>query len=497
MTQVEKDIQKAAKGSVLNYIAALFQLGIYIFHTLASRLFGMAAYGSYIFSWAVVEVASKVAIFGLDKGVLRMVPAAREVGDIAKERAGLQTMAKVLVVASLLVALVVFMAAGLVAKWQGSKADSSVLRVMALVIISLPLTIVLVSATMATLSMRFNLIVRGIFEPLAMVAMVIVVWLVWRGDNGMPVALAHLCASFCASILALFAFHKVFGVSFFSLLFSKGEIDWAFVKYVIPISLAELSNQAIYRIDIILLGFFVQDAKVVATYGACAVMSNVISSVRYAFDPVMSPLASMATASSDFKRMEQTLRQLVRWVGMLALPLFVALTVYGDLFLRLFGKDYALAKDALAVLCVAHLVNSLLGLHQWAVVMSGRSTLDLCNNLVALVMTSVSCLFLIPRFGIIGAAVGNLVGNLTFRGLETAQVFYLFRAHVFTRPLISVLFAGLLCLLVQMGVRAAWGGHSDWQTFCVSTMAGLVCFVVVILATGLTPQERRLLHLGD
>jgi len=496
VTQIEKDIQKAAKGSVLNYIAALFQLATYIFHTLASRLFGMTAYGSYIFSWAVVEVASKVAIFGLDKGVLRMVPAARQAGDSAREKAGLQTMAKVLVVASSSVAVAIFLGAGLIARWQNSDGDALVLRVMAFVLISLPLTIVLVSATMATLSMRFNLLIRGIFEPLAMVAMVVLMWLMWREGDGTRIALAHLCASSGAALLALLAFKKVFGVSFFGLLLSKARTDWAFVKFVLPISLAELCNQAIYRVDIILLGFLVQDAKVVASYGACAVMANVISSIRYAFDPVMSPLAAMATASSDFKRLEQTLRQLVRWVGMLALPLFIALIVYGDLFLGFFGKDYAFAKDALAILCLAHLLNALLGLHQWAVVMSGRSTLDLFNNIAALLVTSVSCLLLIPRFGIAGAAIANLLGNLTFRGLQTAEVFFLFRTHVFSRPLISVLFAGLLSFIVQIGARSAWG-YSDWQIFGISTVAGLVVFAIVIFATGLTQEERRLLHLRD
>ncbi len=75
------------------------------------------------------------------------------------------------------------------------------------------------------------------------------------------------------------------------------------------------------------------------------------------------------------------------------------------MLLRAFGHHYSGGATALAVLSVAMLVATGIGPVDIVLLMGGRSTWNLFNVIVALILNVVISLILIPRIGITGAAV--------------------------------------------------------------------------------------------
>ena len=145
-----------------------------------------------------------------------------------------------------------------------------------------------------------------------------------------------------------------------------------------------------------MIGLMIDDPLQTANYGACIILSSTISSIRYAFDPIISPVAAEVTVSGDKARLSRNLKMMVRWVTLLGIPLFVAMAVYGDFLLSFWGESYSEVHITLLILACGHLVNALLGLHQWPVVMSGRSKLDLFNNALAFSINLTLNFVLIP-----------------------------------------------------------------------------------------------------
>lgn len=486
----DRDARRTLRGSAANYLAALFQMGLLLFHVLAARLFGQAAYGAYVFAWSLIEMGGKVALVGMDKGMLRGVAVARARNDPNEEALVLATGFKVASLCSLLMIAALWFVAS-IEQWPAYR---TAIRSLSPVVLTWSLSLVFVAATMATKTMRYNLVVRGIAEPALMLVSVIGLGLALPslGERGPP--LAHLIASTLTAALSVWALGRRFDRRPLMREFGSRSLDRALVRFTVPVMLAEVLNQAIYRLDIVILGWYARDPRDVASYGAAVLLAGAISSVRYAFDPILSPLVAESLTHGDGTRLATNLRRMTRWVTALALPLFATLLVFGDAWLTLWGREFAQAWTALVILSVAHLVNAVLGLHQWPVVMSGRSRLDLWNNVAGFLVILALNLALIPRLGLVGAAIATLSGNLVFRGLQVAEVRLLFSTLALDGPVARLVACGALCVTTQAAVRALTSPlHPGFLALAI--LAGLVVYGVAAWRVGLTAEDRELVRL--
>ena len=97
---------------------------------------------------------------------------------------------------------------------------------------------------------------------------------------------------------------------------------------------------------------------------------------------------------------------------MLAWPIYFTLALFAPVLLRAFGHHYSGGASALAILALAMLVATGIGPVDIVLLMGGRSTWNLFNVIVALILNIVIGWILIPRIGIAGAAVASPVDPL-------------------------------------------------------------------------------------
>jgi O-antigen/teichoic acid export membrane protein len=204
-------------------------------------------------------------------------------------------------------------------------------------------------------------------------------------------------------------------------------------------------------------------------------------------DPLLGAVVAATHASGDRARLERNLRELVTWISRLAFPIALALMIWGDGLLRLWGSEYTMATSALALLVVANFINASLGLHQWVVVMSGRPTLDLLNNLCALVCATVVCFLAIPRLGLPGAAAGALAAVGTLRGLQLVESWWLEGVQGFSPTWIRLAIAGALSAAVQLAIRA-WLGHGV-PAAAIGTAVGVAAYIAIVGIGNITSRS--------
>lgn len=486
------DVRLAVRGSAANYLAALLQAAIFIFHTAAARLFGRSAYGAYIFAWSTIEIGNKIALCGLDKGAMRAVATSRARRDPEGERQSIGTALRGVALAGAVVFAGILVLARPIADVWGAAGYAPVLRALAPLVWLWTGMMVLVTATMATRTMRYNLLVRGLADPLFMIAAIGLYALLWRSGGGLAIATAHATAAVGTFAVACYAVHRVFGLGRVVSAAVRTPVEWSLISFSVPVGLAEVFNQAIYRADVLVVAMVLKDAGQVASYGACLLLAETVSSIRYAFDPIFSPLVAETTVSGDRARLAGNLQTLVRWVTLVTVPVFLAIAVFGDQLLTLWGSGYREAFPALTVLAVAHLVNAILGLHQWAVVMSGHSRLDLLNNAIAFVVALALALLLVPRAGLVGAAVATLAANVVFRLLQAIETWYLLHVHALSRAWLKVCVAAGVSAAVQVGVRTLAPLHG-WAALGIGTLAGLACYNAALFGLGLAAEEWQVL----
>ncbi|WP_017571312.1 lipopolysaccharide biosynthesis protein [Nocardiopsis halotolerans] len=125
------------------------------------------------------------------------------------------------------------------------------------------------------------------------------------------------------------------------------------------------------------------------------------------------------------------------WLVCLTWPLYLSALVFSPLLMRLFGPGYAEGAAALAVVCAGQLLASVLGMSDLVLAMTGRTRLNLLNNVSSLMTNVLVCVLLVPVMGATGAAVALVAAMMVRKLLPLWQLRSDVVLHPFSRPVLA------------------------------------------------------------
>jgi O-antigen/teichoic acid export membrane protein len=499
-TDRRQDVRHAAVGAGTNFLAILAGLSEAAFHPLAAHLFGTAFYGIYRWGVSCAEPLLRLSPLGTDKGLLRHIASHRVAGETELEQRSLRTAFWLTLAASLLLALLAFLFAAPLAALQGKPEVAIAIRWLAPSLPCSALILVLISATMAAKTMRYNLLVRGMAQPFSLLLLAGLLGLLFPTLGGL--CAAHVLAMALTVALAFWSAARVFhampltralwpaartsSAAPGSAPFFHGEM----VRFSLWLGMAEFLNSILQRTDVILIGFFA-GPETLGIYAGAEALSRIASNIRYAFDPVASPVLSEALRLKDMGRLRYNLQLMTRWTTIITVPLLLAMMVFRNELLRFFPQAFLAAGPVLVVLLLGHLVNGTLGLTGWVITMGGRSRLILLNNLVSATSNVVLCCLLIPRMGLLGAALSSASSVALLQTIQLVEVALLYRVHPFSRGFFKALAAGAVVLLLAEFAL----GALDLPTVARLLLRGFVILAgygLMLVGLGLAVEERDL-----
>lgn len=126
-------------------------------------------------------------------------------------------------------------------------------------------------------------------------------------------------------------------------------------------------------------------------------------------------------------------------------------------------------------------------------IMSGRPYLNLVNSTCWLALNFVLNLFLIPRYGILGAAVATSVSMNVVNVLRLLEVFAYYRFHPFTRSHTKPIIAGFAAFLAAWYVDGHLASGSVWAAL-LSYLCFVSVYIVLLAIQGIEPEDRALLR---
>lgn len=173
---------------------------------------------------------------------------------------------------------------------------------------------------------------------------------------------------------------------------------------------------------------------------------------------VTGPRISSALAKGDLVEARSLFADVTRVLVLSSWPLFWVLIVFGAAVLGLFGEGFEEGAPALAAVSVAMMGVAASGMLQSFLLMGGRSHWQLVNRLVKLSTLVLGCLVLVPRIGILGAALSWVAALCVDTALAGNQVFR--RMGISSSPrlvALPVAVASVVWGLGALAVRAAMG----------------------------------------
>lgn len=490
----QRDQRSGARGAGTNFLTLAGQTSLLLFQVIGTNLFGVATWGAYAFGLSILDVCVRLGLAGSDKGVMIFVAARRAKGDQAGEDRAIATGIRLSVAIGIILALAVFAASWRVAAYYGEPTFGQSLRTLAPTIPLVALATVLLAGTIAHKTLRYNLLAKGVSDPLVRIALVVVVGSVSSGI--VPLASVHVAAMITFTVVAAWGYGRVFSLRRTWASVRRAPFDGAMVRYALPLAVAELVNSFLAQTNVLVLGKL-RPIEDVGVYAACVVLASAVSYVRGAFDTVVAPVAAEAWAQNDKPRLAANVKLMSRLVLLCAVPLAGLFIVGGRSLLALHGPDFVRGARTVAILTFGHVVNASFGLAGWVLLASGRSKTVLANNLVALAVNIGLCLLLVPRFGIEGAAAAATLAVIALHAAQSIEAWIIARAHPLSAGFARLWALGTLVIGAEIGLNRVLGG-SDLVRGLALAAGGAVVFLTlawVIASTNERDVLRAMLRL--
>ena len=446
--RVDKTGVELKRGAFLNTIAMLASNFRGIFTFLVARLLGPAALGLYSVAWSTTDIISKIGVLGLDNAITTFIARSEAVGDRARSRA-LFRVAVILGVAQS-VALVLCAMPGL-ALYRISTAVSRGMKVM-----------------------QHDIYSRGMTEPIATTLAFLLAFAVGFKESSPEVAavLGTAASGLIALALASTLFRNIPAHAEVVSSFAEAR---SLIAYAAPISVYQLINAFISRLDLLMLGYFVGRAPgvtlaTVGIYSAVIGTANGLRKVNQTFNPIFAPVVAGMTATGDHEVAAATYARLAQWMLWILLPLVAVLSLAGGTILLIYGPSFQQGGAWLGIVALASATNAFVSLGE-TVIMVQRPHLNLLHSSITCAVAAGGLLWLIPRFGAMGAAVGILLPYIVQGILRYATLRWVFRWKDSWSDIRPPLIAAAIALVPALVCRVFLGGIVGQVTSAAAFLA--------------------------
>lgn len=450
--------RSVAVGGVVNLVGHLLGGLEPLFVMAVSWILGAAVLGSYVLAVTYIVLLLRLVELGLDKGLLRHVPIARTAGDEEAVASVLGTALKAMAALAVLGTGVVLLLADLIVSRGGGDTagdGGTWLALMALAVPAEALSLFFVYALRGGRQMAPFVVVRDVVRPALLFAVTLGAVPLGAGHFS-PIA-GYLAAQVGAAVAGLVYYRRAFPRQGLARLL-RARIDRDLLAFSAPQGLTEFLNYLLGRADILMLGAFFPDRpELLAIYGVATMIAGSVKLARQAFDTSLAPVMSELLARGEREELAATYRATSRWILALWFLIAGVVVLAAPLILRAFGPEYPEHWVVVPILVAGRFFNVLFGPSAMALLMAGRSKLELANNALTNVGNIALNLFLIPRYGLVGAAVATSTSIGLFNVLRFVQVNRL----VGLRPALSdvvrtCLAGGLAMALAAAALALPW-----------------------------------------
>jgi O-antigen/teichoic acid export membrane protein len=420
-------IKKAAKGGGIAFVGNVIDKGLrFPLEILLARVLGAGGYGSYSLGYGLTMIGSKISMLGLSSGIVRFAALYKGVGDIKRVKGTLSSAFMISILSSIAVGGLLFLFARPLSELFNIPELITVLRIFALAFPFYVITIMAGNAARAFQAISYEVVVTNICRPLANVAIVSIVFLL--GFRLFGAVYGFLISSAISAFFGLYLLKRIFPDIISEL--KPSYESWKLLRFSLPVLFIGFSYVLLNQTDRLMLGYF-KASKDLGIYSAAAIISQQAGLITYSFSCIFCPIISDLYNRNEFKQLEKLYKTVTRWIVSLNLVLLILLIVFSKQIMGIFGSEFISGWLVLVILSSVHLVGYSTGgaLAGYALQMSGKQDFEFINAVVMLVLNVTLNFWLIPIYGILGAAIATGISYAVINIARIVEVYKLLRMH--------------------------------------------------------------------
>ena len=434
------DASTLGRGGTLNAFGAVcFAVSAFALVTIITRSLGASGAGAFLEAVAVFSIISRASVLGADLGLVRFVSRFRAVGRTSSIRPMIViALVPVLVVGSAVAIGLFVMAAPLarlVADATTEDQLASYLRLLAPFIPVGAVYLTLDGCAQGFGTMVPSVVVERIARPLVVTLLVLGTVVLGAGTTALaitwatPWAIALVATSLWVTRL-LTATEQAAGSAESSL--GGRTLARRFWRFSIPRSLGALLQLGILWADTLMIGALAS-TKEAGIYAASTRFLIVGTFAGMAITTAFAPQISSLLGLGERARVSTLFQTATVWFILIASPIYLTVAIFAPVLVDTFGTGFDEGAVVLPIVAAGFLFAASAGPIDVLLLMGGRSTLSMMNNLIALATNIGLNLVLIPSMGLRGAAIAWTTSIVLTNLLPTLEVHHTMGYHPYGR----------------------------------------------------------------
>ncbi len=415
--------RKQIRGSSLLLAGRFISTGLnFISQVLIVRQLTQADYGAWTYALSVVAFFQGISTLGLRRGITRFVPIYHENDEYDKLFGTIFMVLITIALTSVVIIGAIHLSPETLARLINDKEQP--VFVILILIFMVPVEAIdglLIGLFASLASPKAIFFRKHILGPCLKVAVVLA--LVYFNSSVMFLAYGWIGGSLLGVIIYIGMLIRMMlkqgFLARFNLKTTTMPVKEIFA-FTLPLMSSDLVNIVMHSMDTLLLGYF-HDASEVAAYRVILPAAHFNKIVMASFGLLYTPLAARLFAKNDFDGINNLYWRTAIWMAILSFPVFaLTFSLAQPLTVLLYKARYEPSWIYLAMISFAYYFNVVLGFNGLTLKVLGKIKYVVTINIVAALLNISLALFLIPRYGALGAAIGTTVAMIVHNILKQA-----------------------------------------------------------------------------
>jgi O-antigen/teichoic acid export membrane protein len=454
-----------------------------------ARAFGKhsAAFGQITVATQLAFVVGAATRFGMDMAAVRRVAIEVGKGEGGRSRAVVKLAIGIGLAASIVVAALVALLAGPIARLLHAPANAY--RFAAIAIVFVALAQVYLGGSRGLKIMRHTLYAYWVGQSISWIVLTLIAWAV-IGKTVSVTVLAYAASWIFATIVARFFWMKETAKFSEPMAAEPGEAR-ALLRYGAPRAPAALLSQALFYTDLFVLSHYLPaNDPALSVYAASVRVAQALVLFLTAVSYMFSPFVADLHERGEHDKLNGLFKTITRWTLAGTIPLLLLFLIAPSPVLKLFGSSYDTGSSWLRILLIGQIVNVSVGAAGFILIMVGRTGWDLTVYAASFVLDLVIAVALVPHLGPTGAAIAQAT-TLVFSNVFRVYLVWRFvRIQPYNRYYARLALPAAITAAFMVVVHAVLS-NGPWLVDLVGTGAvGAFVYLTAFLLFGLTPTEK-------
>lgn len=416
--RVSETLRELVRGGGIDFAGTILELAIaFVGQLIIARYLSVASFGSLSLSVKLLTFASVFGALGMGPGIIRFVP---RYSDPEDQRGVFVSGYQIIIIASVAIMTFIIAFADDIALRVFNNPDAAMLfRILA---VAIPANVLLRSAgsIKALGYIGPEVVTKSIIWPVLRITLIVIVAIL--GGNVAHVAGAYTISYWLAGLVAVGVIVYYTPLLDFSTHWNKKY--WSLLKFSIPLSVSGAMGFILSSIDVFMIGGFLS-ASAVGIYTVAYTLGKTMNLPLGSLNSLFLPLFSEIEAEGSRAELQEIYISITKWSAFLSHPMLMTVLIFApSLITYTFGEKYVSGSLALQVIALSFFFQALLGPNRKGLEAIGRSDLIMWIDIFAAFLNVALNYFLIPRGGILGAAVATFSTWTLLNALYSVSLYY-------------------------------------------------------------------------